>query len=234
MSLTLAILGGFLPAIFWLWFWLHEDRKSPEPKSVIIESFLAGGLAVIPTYFLERYLRDQLGFNIETNPLITITLWAAIEEGLKFIAVYLTALRRRYFDEPVDAMVYMITGALGFVAVENSLFIFNAILEHGLTDFNYLLTGNLRFIGATLTHTVTSALIGGIIALAFWTPRWLKELALLGGLILATLLHALFNYSILNSGDVSIWKIFVGLWLATILIILFFERIKVVSPKSKA
>ena len=35
-----AFLGGVLPTIFWLWFWLKEDKLHPEPKKYIAYSFI--------------------------------------------------------------------------------------------------------------------------------------------------------------------------------------------------
>jgi RsiW-degrading membrane proteinase PrsW (M82 family) len=42
-----GLLGGLLPALLWLWFFLKEDSKRPEPKWLILAAFLAGMLAVI-------------------------------------------------------------------------------------------------------------------------------------------------------------------------------------------
>ena len=51
-------------------------------------------------------------------------LWAAlVEEVVKFMAIRFMILNDPEFDEPVDAMIYMITASLGFAAIENILFI---------------------------------------------------------------------------------------------------------------
>ena len=44
--LLIAIVGGILPALIWLFFWLMEDRCEPEPKRYIFLCFLGGMLAV--------------------------------------------------------------------------------------------------------------------------------------------------------------------------------------------
>ena len=41
-----ALLGGIIPAFFWLWFWIKEDKLNPEPKSAIISAFIGGILAL--------------------------------------------------------------------------------------------------------------------------------------------------------------------------------------------
>ena len=42
-----ALLGGILPALIWLAFWLREDYKHPEPRGLILRTFLLGMGAVI-------------------------------------------------------------------------------------------------------------------------------------------------------------------------------------------
>ena len=41
-----AFFGGLLPAALWLWFWLKEDSVHPEPRGLIVVTFIAGMLAV--------------------------------------------------------------------------------------------------------------------------------------------------------------------------------------------
>src|SRR3990167_5674443 len=43
---AIAFLAGLIPILFWLWFWLHEDRQRPEPIILIIITFLAGMMVV--------------------------------------------------------------------------------------------------------------------------------------------------------------------------------------------
>ena len=45
-TILFALLGGVLPALLWLWFWLKEDKKRPEPRGLILLAFIAGMLTV--------------------------------------------------------------------------------------------------------------------------------------------------------------------------------------------
>jgi RsiW-degrading membrane proteinase PrsW (M82 family) len=36
----LAFIGGIIPSFLWLWFWLKEDKKNPEPKGVLTIVFI--------------------------------------------------------------------------------------------------------------------------------------------------------------------------------------------------
>lgn len=222
-----AILAaGILPALFWLWFWLKEDYKRPEPRGLIVLSFFVGSFAVLVALPLQEITSGLLGIGF---PLLFI--WAGIEEGLKFAGAYFTDFRRRTYDEPIDTMIYLITVALGFAAYENVLFILKSVRESGLDIA--MITAVMRFLGASLLHVLASAVLGGILALAYCKSPWKKRLYALWGFLVATLLHALFNYFIiggsLGSTGESLMVVFSFLWLGIVALILFFERIKQVT-----
>src|SRR6185503_954988 len=92
----------------------------------------------------------------------------------KFLAAAATVLWRWEDDEPIDPVMYMVAVALGFAAVENTLFLISPLA--GGTLLQTLLTGNLRFVGATLLHVLSSAAIGVALALSFYKPRKIKPL----------------------------------------------------------
>lgn len=51
-----ALLGGIVPALFWLWFWIREDKLRPEPKSALLSAFIGGIIAVLMSLFFELIL----------------------------------------------------------------------------------------------------------------------------------------------------------------------------------
>lgn len=223
--LFIALLGGVLPALLWLAFWLMEDRCEPEPKRYIVLTFAAGALTVFAALWLERYVMHNplpgLGILSGTSLLFA---WALIEEVLKFGAAYLVALRSRAFDEPLDAVVYMITVALGFAAFENTLFLLTPLQDGDV--LKTIITGDLRFIGATLLHSLSSATIGIALALAFYKRAAAKRLAALIGVILATFLHTVFNFFILGSGGGATFWVFLCIWIGIVMVLFMTEQIK--------
>ena len=221
-----ALLGGVLPAVFWLWFWLKEDDLHPEPRGLLILTFLVGMLATACAYPIEKYIASHISASDRTY----LFLWAATEETLKFLAIYIVALRSKYFDEPIDAVIYFITIALGFAALENSLFLINPLADGDALAT--ILLGNFRFIGATLLHVATSSFVGVIMALTFYQERLKRTYAAVIALAGAILLHTLFNLSIIESEGVYLYQIFIGLWLFLLLILLVCEKIKRMAPRS--
>jgi RsiW-degrading membrane proteinase PrsW (M82 family) len=217
-AITFAFLGGLLPALLWLWFWLKEDSKSPEPRSLILLAFVAGMIAVPLAIPLERYAET-----VATGGAVLV-LWSVIEEVLKYAAALIAVLWRRAVDEPIDPVIYMITVAIGFAALENTLFLLSPLLEGDVVTG--ILTGNLRFLGATLLHTLASAIIGIALALSFYKRTAVKWVYAAGGVILAVLLHAVFNSFIMKSNGESILSIFFAVWIGIIAIIFLFEKVK--------
>lgn len=225
-ALFIAILGGVLPALLWLAFWLLEDRCEPEPKRYIVLCFAAGGAMVYVALFLERLACTyMLGTACPVHPPTSILVtWAAIEELVKFAAAYLVALRLSIFDEPLDAVVYLVTAALGFSAFENALFLLTPLQSGDV--LRTIITGDLRFIGATLLHSLSSATIGIAIALAFFKSASMRRLAALVGVILAVLLHTLFNFFILGSGGGATFWIFLCIWFGIVAMLFMTEQVK--------
>lgn len=225
-TLFIALLVGILPALFWLWFWRHEDRLHPEPRGLILLAFLAGMLATTLAYPIEK----GIATHILANDLVLLFLWAVTEEVLKFGAIYVVALRSKYFDEPIDAVIYFITIALGFAALENAMFLLNPIGDGDALAT--ILLGNFRFMGATLLHVAASGLVGVMLAFAFYETRAKRFHASMLGLALAIALHTLFNFSIIMSEGTFLYQIFVVLWSFILVVIFLCERIKAIPPRS--
>jgi len=232
-TLVIAFLGGILPALVWLFFWLREDRRRPEPRGLITLSFLVGILAVIVTFPIQKlfysYILGGPDISLPSSSLwivnTPVVIWgfAAIEELIKFGGAYLIALRTKYFDEPVDAMIYLITVALGFSAMENSLYLLNLLLDGDV--IGAAINANLRFLGATLLHTIASASVG--IAIAFSHYKGQRFLYLPIGILTAIALHAVFNLLIIEATTTKeILTVFSYFWVAIVVLILIFEKVK--------
>lgn len=220
-----ALLGGVLPALLWLWFWLREDEEHPEPRGMIIAAFLAGTLAVFLAYPLERFAYTLFGL-VPTVELLLV--WAATEEILKFLAVYFIAIRSHHYDEPIDAVLYLTTAALGFAALENTLFLLSPLAEGQFVAG--ALTGSLRFIGATVLHVVASAVVGLSIGSVFYRSFPTRAIAAGTGLVLAISLHTLFNFFIIADDGAHTETVFVSLWAGALLVMLLCEYVKRIKP----
>lgn len=220
---AIAFLAGLIPSLFWVWFWLRQDSHKPEPYFLIAISFIAG-MAVVPMVLplqkiaVDLYSGDML-----------ILVWVIIEELLKYAVALVLVLWNREVDEPIDMVIYMIVIALGFAALENALFIFNPLMVGDY--FNSALTGSFRFLGATLLHVLASGTVGVFLALAYYRSKIVQVLAGTFGLFMAIVLHALFNFSIMDASGETFLVVFLFVWMGIILLFLLFEQIKSLERK---
>ena len=218
-----AIAGGVFPSLAWLWFWLREDGVHPEPRRLIALAFLAGMVTVALVIPIQEFTKPFFA-----DAMIVFTLWSGIEEIMKYLAARVTVLWRREDDEPIDPVIYMVAVALGFAAVENTLFLLSPLA--GSTFLQTVMTGNLRFVGATLLHVLSSAVIGVMLGLSFYKPKAKKRVYALAGVILAVVLHGTFNFLILNTPEDHLLRTFGLVWIGLIALLAVLEYIKRIHP----
>ena len=211
LNYSLYIFFGILPSLLWLQFYLRRDVK-PEPKVMILKIFFYGMLLTIPAIFLEKAFFEIQIPNLSPFVISISSIFlgvALVEEYLKFLLIKLKILNDPEFDEPVDAMIYMIVAALGFAAAENLLVLFS-VGSQNYTGSGFLAPLStpiflgkifeislLRFLGATFLHALSSAIIGFFIGLSFFEKEKRRKLIPVG-IILAVLLHGFYNFSIIE------------------------------------
>jgi RsiW-degrading membrane proteinase PrsW (M82 family) len=198
MNYPLFIFFSLTPSIIWLLFFLRKDVH-PEAKGMILKIFFYGMVAAIPAALMEigfAGLLDAWGIPSFLRQIIYIFLGIAlIEEILKFLVVKKNVFCCSEFDEPVDVILYMIIAALGFAALENFLILFP--LSNPLHFFETFMVSTFRFVGATFLHALCSGVIGYFLALSFFEAKNKFGLASMG-IIMAVLLHGLYDFSIMK------------------------------------
>jgi len=226
------ILLAFLPPIIWLAFYTREDRN-PEPKGLLFFVFLGGMLSALLALAAEcGWVATVAGscrgaVRTGVSPLLVFAGISLIEEYVKYLPVKFFALRRSAFDEPIDAMIYMMTAAMGFASLENLLFV--------LPVFHYSFFAGLeittnRFLGANLLHALSSGIVGFFLARAFFSPHRHHFIAL--GVLIASIFHTAFNYLILTRSDIAQGTLYIILLLfvMAVMVLIDFERLKKKKP----
>jgi len=222
--LGLAFLGGIIPAFLWFWFWLKEDKMNPEPRSLLAIIFILGMLSVFLVIPIQKFIQANLSPNNWQ-----IISWAAVEEIVKYLVVLIILFRTKIVDEPIDWPIFLITAALGFAAFENILFLIKPFSLGQVTVG--LMTSQLRFLGSTLLHTVTSGIIGISLGLSFYLGKFAKKIYLFIGILFAITLHSVFNFFIMDSDGSNILNVFAFLWVATVINLLLFEKLRKINKK---
>src|SRR3990167_4202899 len=226
-TILYTLLGGILPALVWLLFWLREDYKHPEPRALLLKAFLFGMLAVLLVIPFQK-LTQSLVLN---STALALLIWTAFEELFKLGAAYFGGMRSVEDNEPLDPLIYMITAALGFAALENAMFLVEPLLNESVLSQSFFLTGNLRFIGASLLHVVASGIVGASLAFTFYKSFSIRLVAVVSATLIAIIFHTLFNLMIIELGGMGMLYALLSVWVGVILLLLTFERVKTIAPK---
>ncbi len=197
MLYPLYILAGIIPSFVWLLWYLRKDSH-PESNSMILRVFLFGMLVSLPVIVIEIgffNLAAKIPFPRTIILLANIFIGIAFtEEVAKYLVVKYSVIPHPELDEPIDVVLYMIITALGFAASENILLLFRDHPLMLLPDVLSLVA--IRFIGATFLHALCSGVIGFFAALSIFEIRR-KHQFTITGIGISTILHGLYNFSII-------------------------------------
>jgi len=208
-EIEIYFLFGLLPSLIWLFYYLRKDPH-PEPQKMVIDIFLWGALITLPVIFVQVCLTKLLSiFHLKNLLLFNLIHWFLVisfsEEFFKYLVVKIRVFNSPHLDEPVDIVLYMIVAALGFAAVENILYIIvpeKSILNQTMINKALLITV-IRFISAVFLHTLCSAIVGYFLVVSFFRAKKGRVYVILG-ILAATLLHGLYNFSIITLEDKDI------------------------------
>ena len=227
--LLITIGLAVLPSLVWFFFYLKEDAH-PEPRYWLFIIFLTGAALAPLVIFLEMTISRFFSFasilyNLEGFFLIII-IAPLVEEIAKYGVTHLALNKTPVLDEPVDGMIYVITAALGFAAIENVFAIFSFV-PPGLPGYfgatlNFI---SLRFITAVALHGLAPGIVGYFFAKYYFIKRNVGLIFV--GLVSAIALHGAYNFLIVRN-DSAIFLILTGILLggATALVIHLFNRLK--------
>lgn len=217
-EIILAFAIGILPTFLWLWFWFNQDKKNRKRGFLLL--LYGVGMISLFAIFPFKTLVERLG--IPTHEYVFV--FAAAEEIIKVTITAIIAFRAKLITKPTDYTVYLVTLALGLSALENALYLVQPLLENNITLV--LFTGNLRFIGATLLHTVCVAIVGIMLGMTYYDKKITQWMHGIFGLGVAISLHAIFNYFILVGTTSSTLIGLIGLWLVGVIVFILFKRIQ--------
>ncbi len=205
MNYPVAIFFGLAPSFIWLLFYLRKDSH-PESNKMVIKIFICGMAIALVAAFAELGIASFLEKELTLLGWILYNLLgiAFVEELLKYLVVRRKILGDSAFDEPVDAIVYMIITALGFAALENILILTS--LKEAFPFFNTIMTSTIRFVGATFLHALASGTLGFFLALSLFHSKKRIQL-IISGIAVATVLHAVYNLTIIKTAENISWAL---------------------------
>lgn len=195
------VIGGVLALVpltivFWGIRWI--DRWEPEPRGALLFAFLWGaGVSVLIALIVDAEIQNVIamaGLGEFGAQFFGAAIQAPIVEeagkGLGVLILFFAV--RRYFDGPVDGIVYGAWVAGGFAFTENILYFGSELASSGVGGTAEVFF--IRGIMSPFAHVMFTAFIGAAIGYAAQKPGWLRGVvAFLIGLVPAVLLHAFWN-----------------------------------------
>ncbi|EYR64456.1 membrane protein [Actinotalea ferrariae CF5-4] len=211
-ALALLPLLAVLGTVLWV------DRWEPEPWPALAVAFGWGAsVSVLVALVLNSGAQTALlvvGLDDLRAGAVTATFVAPlVEEGIKALGVLLLFLGwRRWFDGPVDGVVYAATVAAGFAFVENILYFGQAVAESaagGDGGEAVAVVFVLRAVMSPFAHVLFTAAVGLALGWAARRSAGAWAGAFVVGLAVAVGLHALWNGAATLGTDASFLSLYV-------------------------
>ncbi|MGI6558610.1 MAG: PrsW family intramembrane metalloprotease [Limnochordia bacterium] len=189
MGLLSLLAVSFAPGLIWLWYFQRYDHEEREPLGMLVRTFFWGMVMVGPAILFEAPFRDLLSGEADTAQTLAVSFLVIGlgEEGAKLLALFLGAYSSVELDQVLDGIIYGITAALGFAAVENFVYVYRFGPEVALTRGIIAFLAHASFTGIMGYHLGRAKLIAG---------RPSREI--LRGLGWAVLLHGLYDFILLE------------------------------------
>ncbi len=186
----IILLLSLAPVFIILFYVYFRDKYEKEPFRLLAFAVVAGIIIVVPVIFVERLiiaLQPPMGRLMDAG-YDAFMVAALVEEGFKFLALYLLIWKSKEFNEKFDGIVYAVFISLGFAAVENVMYVMNG----GIT------TGLIRAITAVPAH----ALFGVTMGYYFGIARMYVELRkqyIWKALLIPFVLHGIYDFLLMSN-----------------------------------
>ncbi len=193
MTAFLLLLFAVLPGLLLSYAVFRADKYEHESAAALTLCFGLGAAATLPAIVFEKWVYPDTGLeNLSAWKMVLVAFGAVAfnEELFKLLALLIGAFPWRYFNEPMDGIVYAVLVAMGFATTENILYI-NRFGGEPLL---------LRAFTAVPAHLVFGIVMGYYAGLAKFNPDKRNTLLLLG-FGLAVLIHGAYDLLILQKSS---------------------------------
>ncbi len=174
-----------------------KDKHEREPLSLLMISFLYGGLSTLLTFFISWPINALI---LTKEDDVVHQFWnaffkvALVEEFSKFFFVRFILFYNKNFNEPFDGIVYAVMVSMGFATLENVLYVY----QYGVA------TGIMRMFTAVPAHATFAILMGFFLGKAKFTHRRVFYFSLIA-LLSAAIFHGSYDYFLFISYVPGIW-----------------------------
>ena len=188
------LLLALAPAVILMMYVYFRDKYEKEPIKLILKGILLGAVIIFPVGLIENYI---IGFGtglakIPKAAFDGFIVAGATEEAFKYFVVFILIWRNRNFNEKFDGIVYAVSVALGFAAIENLFYVFSN---------NSMQVGLLRAFTAVPGHAIFGVVMGFYLGMARFSING-KWKWLLRAFTVPWLLHGIYDFMIMSGHPV--------------------------------
>ena len=196
MLIIFSALAAIVPMSIYLVLIWKFDRYDREPFKLVLINYLWGALGAIVlallgslffTFIASLFIRDS----VQLSRFGAIVVAPIVEEITKGLFLLITISNKK-FDNITDGIVYGGAIGLGFGMTENFLY----FVTYGESVANWIMLVIVRSLFSAVMHCVSTATLGAFLGLAkFKTPAKKVVYAFIG-LMIAMLIHSIWNFSL--------------------------------------
>ena len=217
------LLIAIIPSIIILFYVYKMDVIEKEPIKLLFTLFFLGVLITIPAAYMEKLIlpasQDDYGDYLNRF-IIAFFVIALIEEGYKFLIVFLGTWKNKNFNYRYDGIVYAVFVSLGFATLENILQVITNNFEVGLQ----------RAVTSVPAHAFYAVACGYYLGLAknhsINKNKGKTISCILLSFLIPLILHGVYDFLLITENDILLMPFFTFL---AILYVVSYYNIKRVS-----
>lgn len=199
MLIIFSALAAIVPMTIYLVLIWKFDRYDREPFKLVFINYLWGALGAIVLALLGSFIFTALVSifikdNLMLNKFGAVVVAPIVEEITKGLFLLIT-INNKKFDNITDGIVYGGAIGLGFGMTENFLY----FVTYGESFTNLMMLVIIRSLFSAVMHCVSTATLGAFLGLAKFKSSPKKISYAFAGLIIAMMIHSIWNFSLSNT-----------------------------------
>ena len=196
MLIIFSALAAIVPMSIYLVLIWKFDRYDREPFKLVFINYMWGALGAVVlallgslffTLIASIFIKDV----VQLGRFGAIVVAPIVEEITKGLFLLITIANKK-FDNITDGIVYGGAIGLGFGMTENFLY----FVTYGESAANWIMLVIVRSLFSAVMHCVSTATLGAFLGLAKFKPASKKILYAFIGLMIAMLIHSIWNFSL--------------------------------------
>ena len=196
MLIIFSAFAAIVPMSIYLVLIWKFDRYDREPFKLVFTNYLWGALgaivlALLGSLFFTLIASIFIKDSIQLSRFGAVVVAPIVEEITKGLFLMITISNKK-FDNITDGIVYGGAIGLGFGMTENFLY----FVTYGESVANWIMLVIVRSLFSAVMHCVSTATLGAFLGLAKFKSSAKKILYTFIGLMIAMMIHSIWNFSL--------------------------------------